>query len=59
MSSRTLRRRLHHGDVGGKGREHLDTSGLDSLSEPLLQEHDYSENNASVRAGSFVIHFNY
>ncbi|KAK4282052.1 hypothetical protein QN277_013473 [Acacia crassicarpa] len=43
MSSRTLRRRLHHGDVDGKNREHLETSGTDSLSEPLLGEHDYSE----------------
>ncbi|XP_028766894.1 ELMO domain-containing protein A [Neltuma alba] len=43
MSSRTLRRRLHHGDVDGKSREHFETSGTDSLSEPLLGEHDRSE----------------
>ncbi|XP_054816153.1 uncharacterized protein LOC129315977 isoform X1 [Prosopis cineraria] len=43
MSSRTLRRRLHHGDVGGESRQHFETSGIDSLSEPLLGEHDYSE----------------
>lgn len=36
MTSRTLRRRLHHGDADGRGREHLETSGFDSLSEPLL-----------------------
>lgn len=44
MSSRTLRRRLHHGDVDGKRKEHLETSGLDALSEPLLGGDDYSEN---------------
>ncbi|KAG5041895.1 hypothetical protein JHK87_005810 [Glycine soja] len=44
MSSRTLRRRLHHGDVDGKRQEHLETSGLDSLSEPLLADDDYIEN---------------
>ncbi|KAK7290710.1 hypothetical protein RIF29_05315 [Crotalaria pallida] len=40
MSSRTLRRRLHHGDVDGKRHEHLETSGLDALSEPLLADDD-------------------
>jgi len=44
MSSRSLRRRLHHGDVDGKRNEHLDSSGLDSLSEPLLADDDYAEN---------------
>ncbi|GAB4834953.1 hypothetical protein Ancab_033220 [Ancistrocladus abbreviatus] len=34
--SPTLRRRLHHGDVDGKRREHYETPGLDALSEPLL-----------------------
>jgi len=43
MSSKTLRRRLHHGDVDGKRQEHLDTSGLDSLNEPLLGGDDYIE----------------
>ncbi|KAE9599691.1 putative ELMO domain-containing protein [Lupinus albus] len=43
MSSRTLRRRLHHGDIDGKSRERLETSGLDSLSEPLLADDDYIE----------------
>ncbi|XP_004493260.1 uncharacterized protein [Cicer arietinum] len=43
MSSKTLRRRLHHGDVDGKRQEHLDTSGLDSLNEPLLSGDDYIE----------------
>eukprot|EP00262_Sarcandra_glabra_P002837 TRINITY_DN13221_c0_g1_i1.p1 TRINITY_DN13221_c0_g1~~TRINITY_DN13221_c0_g1_i1.p1 ORF type:complete len:322 (-),score=56.79 TRINITY_DN13221_c0_g1_i1:241-1206(-) len=36
MTSKTLRRRLHHGDVDGRKHEHMDTSGLDVLSEPLL-----------------------
>uniref|UniRef100_A0A2P2KS31 ELMO domain-containing protein A n=1 Tax=Rhizophora mucronata TaxID=61149 RepID=A0A2P2KS31_RHIMU len=37
----TLRRRLHHGDVDGKQHEHLDASGYDGLSEPLLgDQHD-------------------
>ncbi|KAJ0015262.1 hypothetical protein Pint_20814 [Pistacia integerrima] len=40
MTSRTLRRRLHHGDVDGRNREHLETSGFDSLSEPLLANYD-------------------
>nr|AFK33483.1 unknown [Lotus japonicus] len=44
MSSRTLRRRLHHGDVDGKRQEHLEASGLDALSEPLLGGDDYIEN---------------
>ncbi|KAE9586372.1 hypothetical protein Lal_00000905 [Lupinus albus] len=45
MSSRTLRRRIHHGDVDGKRWEHLETSGLDTLSEPLLADDDYIEHN--------------
>ncbi|KAI5659548.1 hypothetical protein M9H77_28341 [Catharanthus roseus] len=36
MTSRTLRRRLHHGDVDGRRHEHLETSEVDSLNEPLL-----------------------
>lgn len=42
MSTRTLRRRLHHEDVDGKRQEHFDSSGCDGLSEPLLgtREHD-------------------
>lgn len=43
MTSRALRRRLHHGDVDGKRHEHLETSGLDGLDEPLLGNHDYDE----------------
>ncbi|XP_022899616.1 uncharacterized protein LOC111412982 isoform X3 [Olea europaea var. sylvestris] len=36
MTSQTLRRRLHHGDVDGRRNEHSETSGFDSLDEPLL-----------------------
>ncbi|KVI03359.1 Engulfment/cell motility, ELMO [Cynara cardunculus var. scolymus] len=36
MTSRTMRRRLLHGDVDGKKREHLITADLDDLNEPLL-----------------------
>ncbi|KAF4391679.1 hypothetical protein F8388_005444 [Cannabis sativa] len=41
MTSRALRRRLHHSDVDGKGHEHL--SGLEGLDEPLLGNHRYDE----------------
>jgi len=43
MTSRTLRRRLHHGDVDAKRHEHLETSGLDSLNEPLLGNSEYDD----------------
>ncbi|KAL8150816.1 hypothetical protein V2J09_020624 [Rumex salicifolius] len=41
-SSASLRRRLHHGDVDGKRREHYDASGFDDLNEPLLGDDDKS-----------------
>lgn len=40
MTSKTLRRRLHHGDVDGKRDEQVETSGLDGLDEPLLGNYD-------------------
>ncbi|KAK4759030.1 hypothetical protein SAY87_020331 [Trapa incisa] len=43
MASRTLRRRLHHGDVDGNRHEHLEALMLDSLNEPLLGNSDYEE----------------
>lgn len=46
MTSRTLRRRLHHGDVDGKGHEHLDISGLDALHEPLLGNNEYDDRHS-------------
>ncbi|KAB1223102.1 ELMO domain-containing protein A [Morella rubra] len=39
MTSRTLRRRLHHGDVDGKRQEHFEALGSDGLNEPLLDYH--------------------
>ncbi|CDP11299.1 unnamed protein product [Coffea canephora] len=47
MTSRTLRRRLHHGDVDGKRHEHLDCSGVDPLNEPLLGNQQYDHDKAS------------
>ncbi|OWM73141.1 hypothetical protein CDL15_Pgr001255 [Punica granatum] len=43
MASRTLRRRLHHGDVDGKSHEHMEASGLDSLDEPLLGSYNHDD----------------
>lgn len=40
MTSRTIRRRLHHGDVDGKKHEHLTGADLDDLNEPLLGNND-------------------
>ncbi|KAG8372260.1 hypothetical protein BUALT_Bualt12G0047900 [Buddleja alternifolia] len=36
MASRTLRRRLHHGDVDGGRYDRFEASEIDSLNEPLL-----------------------
>ncbi|XP_068342373.1 uncharacterized protein [Pyrus communis] len=44
MTSRTLRKRLHHGDVDGKKMEHLETSESDDLNVPLLG--NYSDRHA-------------
>ncbi|KAJ9693617.1 hypothetical protein PVL29_009533 [Vitis rotundifolia] len=46
MTSKTLRRRLHHGDVDGKRHEHLETSGLDGLNEPLLGDYEYDDKDS-------------
>lgn len=48
MTSKTLRRRLHHGDVDGKRHEHLETSGLDGLNEPLLGNYEYDDKDSEV-----------
>uniref|UniRef100_A0A5B7AH18 Putative ELMO domain-containing protein B isoform X1 n=1 Tax=Davidia involucrata TaxID=16924 RepID=A0A5B7AH18_DAVIN len=45
MTSRTLRRRLHHGDVDGKRHEQMESSGLDGLSEPLLGNNEYDRHS--------------
>ncbi|CAN6717115.1 unnamed protein product [Malus baccata var. baccata] len=44
MTSRTLRKRLRHGDVDGKKVEHLETSESDDLNVPLLG--NYSDRHA-------------
>ncbi|MCL7033847.1 hypothetical protein MKW94_003375 [Papaver nudicaule] len=49
MTSRNLRRRLHHGDVDGKVNEHLNTSGMEDLNEPLLGHHDRNDKHSEVR----------
>ena len=49
MTSRTLRRRLHHSDVDGKGHERLETSDLDGLNEPLLGNQKYDNRHSEVR----------
>ncbi|XP_059428843.1 uncharacterized protein LOC132162595 isoform X1 [Corylus avellana] len=46
MTSSTLRRRLHHGDVDGKRHEHLETSELDGLNEPLLGNYEYDDRHS-------------
>lgn len=48
MTSRTLRRRLHHGDVDGKRKEHLDTSDFGGLDEPLLGNHNHDDLHSEV-----------
>lgn len=44
MTSRTLRRRLHHGDIDGGRHDRYEASGFDSLNEPLLAEREYDYN---------------
>ncbi|KAM7272226.1 hypothetical protein ACFE04_026889 [Oxalis oulophora] len=47
MASKTLRRRLYHGDVDGRRNEHLDASGgLDSLEEPLLANYEHNDGHS-------------
>lgn len=55
MTSKTLRRRLHHGDVDGKTHEHLEASSSDGLNEPLLGNYECSDRHSEVRP-LFVIH---
>lgn len=57
MTSQTLRRRLHHGDVDGKKCEHLESSGMDSLSEPLLGKNDYDDKHQEVGFLEFSVWF--
>ncbi|XP_062166393.1 uncharacterized protein LOC133872797 isoform X2 [Alnus glutinosa] len=46
MSSSTLRRRLHHGDVDGKRHENVETSELDGLNEPLLGNYEHDDRHS-------------
>ncbi|KAL6219322.1 hypothetical protein ACLB2K_007081 [Fragaria x ananassa] len=46
MTSKTLRRRLHHGDVDGKTHEHLEASASDDLNEPLLGNYESSDRHS-------------
>ncbi|XP_015888424.3 uncharacterized protein LOC107423393 isoform X2 [Ziziphus jujuba] len=46
MTSRTLRRRLHHGDVDGKNHEHLEATDWDGLNEPLLGTESYDDRHS-------------
>ncbi|XP_020108846.1 ELMO domain-containing protein A [Ananas comosus] len=48
MAARTLRRRLHHGDVDGRSNEHVDISSIDSLNEPLLGKHSFDRRQSEV-----------
>ncbi|EPS67405.1 hypothetical protein M569_07369, partial [Genlisea aurea] len=52
MSSGTLRRRLHHGDVDGGRYDRYEASSIDSLNEPLLGNRDYSYDERSEGATS-------
>ncbi|KAJ7518967.1 hypothetical protein O6H91_20G017200 [Diphasiastrum complanatum] len=53
MSSGTLRRRVHHEDVGGKKYERIDSSGSDGLSEPLLSHEIYDNANRTYSEDDF------
>lgn len=55
MASRTLRRRLHHGDVDGHRHEHLEASRLDSLNEPLLGNYESGDGGSEVK----LLHFSF
>ncbi|XP_024188033.1 uncharacterized protein LOC112192508 isoform X3 [Rosa chinensis] len=51
MTSKTLRRRLHHGDVDGKAHEHLEASASeDGLNEPLLGNYESPERHSEESA---------
>lgn len=48
MTSRTIRRRLHHRDVDGKRHEHFESAEADGLNEPLLGRNDYDDKPVEV-----------
>ncbi|CAL9095462.1 unnamed protein product [Musa textilis] len=43
MATRTIRRRLHHGDVDGRRREYVEPSRFDVQNEPLLGNDNHSD----------------
>ncbi|KAL8460124.1 hypothetical protein ACS0TY_031874 [Phlomoides rotata] len=55
MSSRTLRRRLHHGDVDGGRYDRYETSRIDALNEPLLGDRDHDYNKHSESEGQSLL----
>lgn len=58
--STTLRRRLHHGDVDGRRREHYDSSDFGSLGEPLLGNHrEYGDRHSEVNCFLLVKRYSY
>jgi len=49
MATRAIRRRrLHHAEIDGRKNEHIDSSGFDTLNEPLLRKYSYEENHSEV-----------
>ncbi|ONK55242.1 uncharacterized protein A4U43_UnF5960 [Asparagus officinalis] len=46
MATKAIRRRLHHADVDGRKNEHMDTSGIDTINEPLLGNYNYSASHS-------------
>ena len=58
MTSRTLRKRLHHGDVDGKGHENIQTSDFDGLNEPLLGNYTFEDRHSEVRLYFDYLHPN-
>ncbi|KAJ3682981.1 hypothetical protein LUZ60_013208 [Juncus effusus] len=45
MTTSNLRRRLHHGDVGGRRNEHMNFSTGDDINEPLLGRDDSDDDD--------------
>lgn len=54
MSSGTIRRRVHHEDVGGRKYERMDTAGSEGLDEPLLGQEIYADSRPSYVSVPFL-----
>ncbi|WOK96322.1 hypothetical protein Cni_G05029 [Canna indica] len=52
MATKTIRRRLHHGDVDGRRNEYLDKSGFETLNEPLLGSNNHTRHSRGYDDGS-------